>query len=675
LRNNQDGTEAARLCFVKARPESEARSELYAASGTVTAMPAPDLELSSSGLIGLFAISLDGRILDANEIFLSMCGYERADLATLRWPDFIPSDEELDRSVIVACMEHGRTPPFEKEYVRKDGSRAPVLLIAESLGAPAYCEHRLLFHAIDLSAVSRRRSAEFRDRNLQLVAEAIPHIVWRTDAAGLNDYFNDAWYTYTGLSPEESRGTGWIKPLHPDDVPAAGAAWRRAVCDEAPYDMEFRIRSRSGSYEWFLTRAIPLRDETGRITQFFGTCTNINEEKRSAQQLALYEHERRWSRTFQRAVLPVSLPQIRGCAFDAVYEPGLRDAQVGGDWYDAIQLPDGRILVSIGDVSGCGLQAAVVVGVARQIIRGISQLHADPMLILDAADRALCLEYPGVYVSAWVGLIDLLTKSMMYASAGHPPPLLVSSDGTVRDLADPTTMLIGLGKRRRGQANTAAIAHGDALVLYTDGITEAGRDVIAGTTLLRDAAAKLSTIKTDHPATFIKHQVIPDGSSDDVALLVVRFDYHETERHINRWQFDAGDGQAAGVARGEFVASLGRLGFSPEALANAELVFGELIGNVVRHARHAPQVDVAVSHVGPDTVLHVLDGGGGFSHISRLPRDPYAENGRGLFLIAALTEEFSVSERPDGGSHARAVLVRNNRLTSCFGELETLTSS
>jgi PAS domain-containing protein len=91
LRNNQDGTEAARLCFVKARPESEARSELYAASGTVTAMPAPDLELSSSGLIGLFAISLDGRILDANEIFLSMCGYERADLATLRWPDFIPS--------------------------------------------------------------------------------------------------------------------------------------------------------------------------------------------------------------------------------------------------------------------------------------------------------------------------------------------------------------------------------------------------------------------------------------------------------------------------------------------------------------------------------------------------------------------------------------------------------
>ncbi len=67
--------------------------------------------------------------------------------------------------------------------------------------------------------------------------------------------------------------------------------------------------------------------------------------------------------------------------------------------------------------------------------------------------------------------------------------------------------------------------------------------------------------------------------------------------------------------------------------------------------------------MGARTVLHVLDGGGGFNHISRLPRDPYAENGRGFFLIAALTEEFTVSERPDGGSHARAVLMREAQLT------------
>jgi serine phosphatase RsbU (regulator of sigma subunit) len=177
---------------------------------------------------------------------------------------------------------------------------------------------------------------------------------------------------------------------------------------------------------------------------------------------------------------------------DAIYDPGLSDAQVGGDWYDAIHLADGRILVSIGDVPGSGLEAAVVVGVARQIIRGVSQFQADPMLILDAADRALSLEYPGVYVSAGVGLIDLVARTITYASAGHPPPLIVSSGGAVRELEDPTTM-VGLREGFHGKASTFAIEQGDALVLYTDGVTEAGRDVIAGHRSLRAAAAKFAT--------------------------------------------------------------------------------------------------------------------------------------------------------------------------------------
>jgi serine phosphatase RsbU (regulator of sigma subunit) len=253
----------------------------------------------------------------------------------------------------------------------------------------------------------------------------------------------------------------------------------------------------------------------------------------------------------------------------------LRDAQVGGDWYDAIQLPDGRILVSIGDVSGSGLQAAVVVGVARQIIRGISQLHASPILILDAADRALCLEYPGVYVSAWVGLIDLVTGTITYASAGHPPPLLVSKDGTIRELGDATSMLIGLRKGHRGQPSTVKITQGDALVLYTDGITEAGRDVIAGTHALSEAAAAFAATAISNPAASIKRQVIPGGSPDDVALLVVRTDSLEAERYIDRWRFHVEDGNAAGIARGNFVESLKERGFTPDACANAEVVFGD----------------------------------------------------------------------------------------------------
>jgi PAS domain S-box-containing protein len=386
---------------------------------------------------------------------------------------------------------------------------------------------------------------------------------------------------------------------------------------------------------------------------------HAGEQQRAAEVEA--ERERKWSTTFQRAVLPNTLPAVRGCIFDAVYEPGLGEAQVGGDWYDAVHLADGRVLVSIGDVAGNGLEAAVVVGVARQVMRGISQLHADPMLILDAADRALCLEYPGVYVSAWVALIDLVTHTITYASAGHPPPLLVSGAGSVRELDDATTLLIGFREDHRGQPSTVALAQGDTLVLYTDGVTEAGRDVLAGTQSLIEAAARYAPGPAPHPANAIRHQVIPDGSLDDVALLVVRTDCREAERFIERWRFDALDGSEAQRVRGRFVESLELHRFSGEERDNAELIFSELVGNVVRHAAQAATVEAAIDHGGPYSVLHMLDSGNGFYHISRLPPEPYAENGRGLFVIAALSIDFTVSERPDGGSHTRVVLRGGKR--------------
>ena len=464
----------------------------------------------------------------------------------------------------------------------------------------------------------------------------------------------------------------WKQLLHDQDRDRVVGEMSDALSDVKAYNSEFRVVWPNAEIHTIRAQATVLRNAANEPVRMVGINWDITEVRSLAEQMheeqerllvsereRLYEHARRWSTTFQRAVLPLALPKVAGCVFDAVYEPGSGDAQVGGDWYDAVHLPDGRVLVSIGDVSGSGLQAAVVVGVVRQIIRGISQLHASPTLILDAADRALCLEYPGVYVSAWVGLIDLVTRTVTYACAGHPSPLLVSTDGAVRELADATTMLIGLRKGHRGQASTVKIEQGDALVLYTDGITEAGRDVIAGNRSLCEAAGTFAAAAVHHPATSIKRQVIPGGANDDVAILVVRTDLREAERYIDRWKFDACDGDVAGSARGSFVDSLQRRGFAVDACANAELVFGELIGNVVRHADHSGEVEVAVNHGGPDTVLHVMDQGGGFNHISRLPRDPYAENGRGLFLVAALTDEFTVSERPDGGSHARAVLPRS----------------
>ena len=465
----------------------------------------------------------------------------------------------------------------------------------------------------------------------------------------------------------------WKSALHHDDRTRVMHQLYEGLSGREPFDTEFRIIWPNGETHAIRAQATIVRNADDNpvrmvcinwdVTESHSLAERLQEEKeheRERERERLYEHERRWSTTFQRAVLPLTLPKVAGCTFDAVYEPGLGDAQVGGDWYDAVHLMDGRILVSIGDVAGSGLEAAVVVGVARQIIRGISQLHANPTLILDATDRALCLEYPGVYVSAWVGLIDLVTRTITYASAGHPPPLLVSRDGAVRELADPSSLLIGLREGHRGQASSISIAQGDTLVLYTDGLTEAGRDVVAGNSTLREAAASIAAVPARYPANAIRRRVIPDGAPDDVALLVVRIDCREAERSIERRRFDVRDGAAAAAARTLFVESLEGHGFGADACANAELIFSELIGNVVRHA-YAEEVEVAVDHGGPYSVLHVMDRGSGFHHISRLPPDPFAENGRGLFLIAALSVDFTVSERPDGGSHARVVLRGGNR--------------
>jgi anti-sigma regulatory factor (Ser/Thr protein kinase) len=391
------------------------------------------------------------------------------------------------------------------------------------------------------------------------------------------------------------------------------------------------------------------RDAAGELRGFVKIVHDITEQDAS------YQHERKWSTTFQRAVLPFKLPEVTGLKFDALYEPGLADALVGGDWYDAVRLLDGRVLVTIGDVGGRGLEAAIVVGVVRQIMRGIAQLHADPALVLDAADRALAVEYPDVYVTAWVGVLDLVTRTITYSCAGHPPTLLAAPDGTVRELGSPA-LPIGLREGLHGESDSVSWSNGDTLILYTDGLTEATHDVLTGIARLDEAARQLGTAIWRNPAQEIKRIVIPGGSVDDVAILVLRVDFATFEQHVDRWHLDVRDAAAATALRLKLTASLAHEDFSPEDIANAELVFGELIGNVVRHTRGSWLVDIVIDHSGPRTVLHVLDSGAGFRYVSRLVPDPYCESGRGLFLIAAMTADFEVDQRPDGGSHARAVL-------------------
>jgi PAS domain S-box-containing protein len=372
-----------------------------------------------------------------------------------------------------------------------------------------------------------------------------------------------------------------------------------------------------------------------------------------------FEREHRVAQSFQEASLPADLPTLQGATFDAVYVPANDEAQVGGDWYDAVRLTDGRVVVSIGDVAGNGLRAAVTMGNMRQIIRGIAQVHANPALMLDAADRALRLEHPDRFVTAFVGVFDPVTSSFSYASAGHPPPMVRSPDGTVELLSD-GGLPLGLRQGAKQSGDTVYLHPGAALVFYTDGLTEALRRPLDGEERVREILHDGAILKVPHPAHALRDAVFAgEPPKDDVAILVMKIATEDSGcagggETIQRWYFDANDAAAAQAARREFTAGLRKRGADVECIHRAEVVLGELVGNA---ARYAPgRVEVSVDWSGATPVLHVLDRGPGFHHVPALPRDVYSESGRGLFMIAKLSDDFSVSKRSKGGSHARAVI-------------------
>jgi PAS domain S-box-containing protein len=238
----------------------------------------------------------------------------------------------------------------------------------------------------------------------------------------------------------------------------------------------------------------------------------------------MYIREQLVADTFQAASLPAPLPSSPGLAFSGYYEPGRTEALIGGDWYDALRLPDGRVLVSIGDVSGSGLQASIIMGSVRQVIRGVAHVTTDPTAILEAADKALQSQYPDRLVTAFVGIVDPIARTLCHASAGHPPPLLRHADASIEELGGCSGLPLGL-RSDEEPAVTLQLHEGDLLVMYTDGLIESTRDIFDGFARLRGAIEKTQpTGNRDLAHTIASralHNIPGDSYSDDIAVLTV----------------------------------------------------------------------------------------------------------------------------------------------------------
>jgi PAS domain S-box-containing protein len=156
---------------------------------------------------------------------------------------------------------------------------------AEALTALA----RQVMHQFALAR--QKRELASTERRLRAVTDAMPQMVWSTLANGDHDYFNTRWYEFTGVPEGSTDGESWADVLHPDDLERTRTVWTHSLQTGEPYEIEYRLKHRSGAYRWTLGRALPIRNERGEIERWFGTCTDIDEIKRADERLREREGE------------------------------------------------------------------------------------------------------------------------------------------------------------------------------------------------------------------------------------------------------------------------------------------------------------------------------------------------------------------------------------------------
>ena len=215
------------------------------------------------------------------------------------------------------------------------------------------------------------------------------------------------------------------------------------------------------------------------------------------------------------------LPTVQSIAFDGAYVGSTPGCRVGGDWYDAFERPDGTFAVSIGDVEGCGADAALEMATIRAALSAFERVCAYPVTSLQHLDAFVERAYPELFVTAFQARFDPASRRLSYANAGHPAPFVRSADGSLRRLflAD---VPLGIGRWLRRTLYIDELRAGDTLVAFTDGVIETTHDIAAGERRLAEAILDPAFAAAAHPAAWLRTTLVARYPHDDVAILTMR---------------------------------------------------------------------------------------------------------------------------------------------------------
>ena len=359
----------------------------------------------------------------------------------------------------------------------------------------------------------------------------------------------------------------------------------------------------------------------------------------------VYERDHEIAVSLQQALLPPALDEVAGLAVATRYEAGHEHLQIGGDWYDAVRLPDGRILFAVGDVVGRGLPAAAAMSRLQTALAALAPAARGPAELVERLERFATEVAGAEFATVAAAMLDPVTGELRYATAGHPPPLLVLPDGETRYLDDaPSAPLCGLGPMTR-QEGRVVLTDGTLLVLYTDGLIERrGQLLDVGLERLAQSARTLRGGAIGDLADGILAELTAGESlRDDIALLCVRLERARARRLQRRYPARA---DQLSVARRALREWLAEVDVPERERPEVVLAVGEALANAVEHAylqvpSGAMELEASCPRDG-ELLIRVADQG----HW-RNPRAP-GDRGRGLAIIEGLTDSFETKTSATG---------------------------
>jgi PAS domain S-box-containing protein len=506
---------------------------------------------------------------------------------------------------------------------------------------------------LELDRARRTRRQLERSRSLLDQAQRLARVgSWEIDLRTGEVAVSDEFQRLAGRSLDELRNRNYVDLIatmaHPDDrtrvtevIEAAGQG--------AP--LQFEMRLVRGDDEEILVSVMGelARDDDGQPETLRGSIQDITERRAAERAIALAAanaeaaaREHAIADELQRSLLPREVFDHSDLEVASYYRAGVEGTQVGGDWYDVIDLGAGRTALVVGDVMGRGVQAAAVMGQLRAAVRAYARLDLPPVDVLEFVNGIVHELGDDQIVTCIYAVFDPVDHLVTYANAGHLPPIVTVPGEPGRRLEETADAPLGAASGDLRQ-HRVPLPAGSMLVLYTDGLVERrGEDLDLGVDAL--AAATTLDIGVRELPEHLARTLLPDGPDDDVAVLVARVAKHgETGAVSHRFEsFEI----AAGQARQLVSQHLGGGPLPAALIDDAVLVTSELITNAMLHGT-AP-IDLRVHANQAMVMLEVQDRG--MLHPRKVRATPEDEHGRGLQIVNALCDRWGTRFTDDGKS-------------------------